>query len=175
MRLIDADALIADLLTVDPRYTEMVEWCCNVIRQTPTIEPTDTDLISRADAIETVQNLMANEDEWYQEAFSKALKALPSADAVPQSEQYKKGFEDAKRAFLIEYARESEDMRKRNAQLEVMLNAYRAIAEANSVVRCKDCKYSFYDKDYESYNCRKHEYVECFDADDYCSWGERND
>ena len=43
------------------------------------------------------------------------------------------------------------------------------------VVRCKDCRYSFYDKDYESYNCRKHEYVELFDADDYCSWGERND
>ena len=39
-----------------------------------------SDLISRADAIETVQNLMANEDEWYQEAFSKALKALPSAE-----------------------------------------------------------------------------------------------
>ena len=48
-------------------------------------------------------------------------------------------------------------------------------ADAVEVVRCKDCKYSFYDKDYESYNCRKHEYVECFDADDYCSWGERND
>ena len=47
--------------------------------------------------------------------------------------------------------------------------------DAVEVVRCKDCKYSFYDKDYESYNCRKHEYVECFDADDYCSWGERND
>ena len=47
--------------------------------------------------------------------------------------------------------------------------------DAVVVVRCKDCKYSFYDKDYESYNCRKHEYVECFDADDYCSWGERND
>lgn len=46
---------------------------------------------------------------------------------------------------------------------------------AKELVRCKDCKYSFYDKDYESYNCRKHEYVECFDADDYCSWGERND
>lgn len=43
------------------------------------------------------------------------------------------------------------------------------------VVRCKDCKHSFYDKHYETYNCRKHEYVECFDADDYCSWGERND
>lgn len=49
------------------------------------------------------------------------------------------------------------------------------VVSADSVVRCKDCKYSFYDKDYESYNCRKHEYVECFDADDYCSWGERND
>ena len=47
--------------------------------------------------------------------------------------------------------------------------------DAVEVVRCKDCKHSFYDKDYESYNCRKHEYVECFDADDYCSWGERND
>ena len=38
-------------------------------------------------------------------------------EAVPQSEQYKKGFEDAKRAFLVECARE-----RRNAQLEVMLN-----------------------------------------------------
>lgn len=33
--------------------------------------------------------------------------ALLSAEAVPQSEQYKKGFEDAKRAYDIEYARES--------------------------------------------------------------------
>ena len=57
----------------------------------------------------------------------EALKSLPSAEAVPQSEQYKKGFEDAKRAFLVEYARESENMRKRNAQLEVMLNAQKAI------------------------------------------------
>ena len=47
--------------------------------------------------------------------------------------------------------------------------------DIDELVRCKDCKYSFYDKDYENYNCRKHEYVECFDADDYCSWGERND
>lgn len=47
------------------------------------------------------------------------------------SEQYKKGFEDAKRAFLIEYARESENMRKRNAQLEVMLNAQKAISSAD--------------------------------------------
>lgn len=105
------------------------------------------------------------------EAFFMAIEAL----SAPKSEQYKKGFEDAKRALELEYARESENMRKRIAGLEVLLNAREAIAEANSVVRCKDCKYSFYDKDYESYNCRKHEYVECFDADDYCSWGERND
>lgn len=51
-----------------------------------------------------------------------------SAEAVPQSEQYKKGFEDAKRAFLLEYARESENMSKRNAALEVMLNAQKAIS-----------------------------------------------
>lgn len=59
---------------------------------------------------------------------------LESAEAEPQSEQYKKGFEDAKRAFLIEYARESENMRKRNAQLEVMLNAQKAIS-ADAVSR----------------------------------------
>ena len=61
------------------------------------------------------------------EAINMAIEAL-KAEAVPQSEQYKKGFEDAKRAFLIEYARESENMRKRNAQLEVMLNAQKAIS-----------------------------------------------
>ena len=61
------------------------------------------------------------------EALNMAIEAL-SAEAVPQSEKYRKGFEDAKRAFLIEYARESENMRKRNAQLEVMLNAQKAIS-----------------------------------------------
>ena len=61
------------------------------------------------------------------EAFDMAIEAL-SAEAVPQSEQYKKGFEDAKRAILVEYARESQNMRKRNAQLEVMLNAQKAIS-----------------------------------------------
>lgn len=51
------------------------------------------------------------------------------------SEQYKKGFEDAKRAFELEYARESENMRKRNAQLEVLLNAKKAIsAEPSDLV-----------------------------------------
>lgn len=58
------------------------------------------------------------------EALDLAIEALQE----PKSEQYKKGFEDAKRAFLIEYARESENMRKRNAELEVMLNVQKAIS-----------------------------------------------
>lgn len=89
MRLIDADALIADLLTVDPRYTEMVEWCCNVIRQTPTIEPTDTDLISRADAIDAIPDTTADMFEncrncklLDREQVIDILSALPSADVV---------------------------------------------------------------------------------------------
>ena len=100
------------------------------------------DLISRQDAIEAIELVDcyhqiinkdmvhgANDDEhqaWYKaQDIYEALEAVPSAEAVPQSEQYKKGFEDAKRAFLVEYARESRNMRKR--QLEVMLNAQKAI------------------------------------------------
>ena len=59
--------------------------------------------------------------EWLKEYF-------PSADAVPQSEQYKKGFEDAKRAFELEFAREAESIRKRNAELEVMLNMQKELS-----------------------------------------------
>ena len=93
-----------------------------------------TDLIRRADAIEAVLTYFiprshTGERGEHEEDFVRTIfKALPSAEAVPQSEQYKKGFEDAKRAFLVEYARESENMRKRIAQLEVMLNAQKAIS-----------------------------------------------
>ena len=38
MRLIDADAMIADLLTVDPQYETMIDWCCRVVDAQPTIE-----------------------------------------------------------------------------------------------------------------------------------------
>lgn len=41
------------------------------------------------------------------EAIDMAIEAL-SADAVPKSEQYKKGFEDAKRAYEIELARSAD-------------------------------------------------------------------
>ena len=95
----------------------------------------DSDLISRADALEALgeeppvwcdeEYEIAERNQW--RADVEAIKSVPSAEAVPQSEQYKKGFEDAKRAFLVEYARESENVRKRNAQLEVMLNAQKAI------------------------------------------------
>lgn len=92
-------------------------------------------LIKRADAIEAIPDTMADMFEncrncklLDREQVIDILSALPSAEAVPQSEQYKKGFEDAKRAFELEYAREAESIRKRNAQLEVMLNVQRAIS-----------------------------------------------
>jgi hypothetical protein len=40
--------------------------------------------------------------------FIGIIRATPSAHAVPQSEQYKKGFEDAKRAYEIELARSAD-------------------------------------------------------------------
>ena len=99
-----------------------------------------SDYIKRADAIEAVaqewlseasaESPYVNDDDIgeYRKLAKELFEDVPSADAVPQSEQYKKGFEDAKRAFLVEYARESENMRKRNAQLEVMLNAQKVIS-----------------------------------------------
>lgn len=39
MRLIDADKMKADLLTVDPRFKTMIDWCITVLDAQPTIEP----------------------------------------------------------------------------------------------------------------------------------------
>lgn len=64
--------------------------------------------------------------------------SLPSAEDIQQSEQYKKGFEDAKRAILVEYARESENMRKRNAQLEVMLNIQKELSAEADWIPCSE-------------------------------------
>lgn len=80
------------------------------------------DLISRSALMEYCSNQKNKNID------NNDIARFPSAEAVPQSEQYRKGFEDAKRAFELEYARESENMRKRNAQLEVMLNAQKAIS-----------------------------------------------
>lgn len=39
MRLIDADRMKVDLLTVDPRYETMVYWCLTVLDAQPTVDP----------------------------------------------------------------------------------------------------------------------------------------
>ena len=154
MRLIDADALLERIMDINSWYLYN-EWGSEtefhkLIDEAPTIEPTDTDLISRADAIKAVAEHFSFDDgcsniykdiDYYIGIAGHILKNVPSAAAEPKSEQYKKGFEDAKRALELEYARESENMRKRIAGLEVLLNAREAIAEANSVVWCKDCKH----------------------------------
>lgn len=124
--------------------------------------------MTREEAIEWLTDIKCITENWAQEvALDMAIEAL-SAEAVPQSEQYKKGFEDAKRAFLLEYARELQNMSKRNAQLEVMLNAQKAIsAEAVQVewiktvggngwnewyvLKCPNCGATIEDKQYRSW------------------------
>lgn len=152
----------------------------------------DSDLISRADAIEAIELVDwyhqnsnkdmihgANDDEhqaWYKaQDIYKALDAIPSADR-PRGEQYKKGFEDAKRAFLVEYARESENMRKRNAQLEVRLNAQKAISadrprgewiemgenkDGTHNIRCDQCGESFKARGHANSHNTKKKYRFC--------------
>lgn len=36
-RLIDADSMIADILTVNPQFESMIEWCAQVTNAQPTI------------------------------------------------------------------------------------------------------------------------------------------
>lgn len=36
-RLIDADSMIADILTVNPQFESMIEWCTQVINAQPTV------------------------------------------------------------------------------------------------------------------------------------------
>ena len=183
MRLIDADALLERIMDINSWYLYN-EWGSEtefhkLIDEAPTVEPTDTDLISRADA-------MAEFREWVKKANENGetptwndavslIGSLPSAAAEPKSEQYKKGFEDAKRALELEYARESENMRKRIAGLEVLLNAREAIAEANSVVRCKDCRHRVHDEERGLYYCERYYGQGDVSDENFCQWGERND
>ena len=37
-RLIDADAMVADLLTVDPQFESMIQWCITVVEAQPTVQ-----------------------------------------------------------------------------------------------------------------------------------------
>lgn len=43
------------------------------------------------------------------------------------------------------------------------------------IVRCKECKYHFYDESNDCKMCYIHEYGEIWEDDDYCSYGERED
>lgn len=78
------------------------------------------------------------------EVLDSIIKDINNAPTIEPSEQYKKGFEDAKRAFELEYARESENMRKRNAELEVMLNSYRKDSAEPKIRVCPVCGFVGY-------------------------------
>ena len=47
--------------------------------------------------------------------------------------------------------------------------------EHHPIIRCKDCKHHFYDKQNDCYMCYRHEYGEVFNDDDFCSWAERRE
>ncbi len=162
MRLIDADALIEkwyEVNDIGPEdrgaifigYTEIPRF----INNAPTVETTG-DYISRADAIEAVKStkpiVRSTERNWgkmiaeqHSKELVKALKALPSADAVPFDIQLQ-----STREVLDQFA---EDRVK--------------------VVRCKDCRW--YEPKYKDkeYDCPQGLYAVY--ADDYCSYGERRE
>lgn len=130
------------------------------------------DLISRAEVAEISEAMLKTvTDQKIKIGISRLwqqIKDLPSADR-PRGEQYKKGFEDAKRAFLIEYARESQNLRKRNAQLEVMLNAQKAISadrQRGEWIYHIDDLFPF-ESTQECSNCNKHQPININD-DDFC-------
>ena len=184
MRLIDADALIEkwyEVNDIGPEdrgaifigYTEIPRF----INNAPTVETTG-DYISRADAINAVVNMQDGSGQTYEfvREVMFALKALPSADAVPQSEQYKKGFEDCKRAYEIELARSADAVSRKDT---VTLNSPISIqAEMVAVVRCKDCKHAYYADNRvpheKTWVCERFMNEE-ITSNDFCSWGERRD
>ena len=43
------------------------------------------------------------------------------------------------------------------------------------IVRCKECKYYYYNKDNEAWFCKLHEYGEVYEDEDFCSYGERSE
>lgn len=138
-------------------------------------------------AILEVSKHMATSGRLYNQAIDMAIEALQREEAeakgychrIKPKEYFSADAEPtvirSKTLMLTKDFKEwAKRIREENPNV-IVIPCDAEVVSVDSVVRCKDCKYSFYDKDYESYNCRKHEYVECFDADDYCSWGERND
>ena len=132
-----------------------------------------TDYISRADAIEAVQNVKRT-DNW-QGAVIALLSALPSADVV--SREF---YEDAVKAnigIVIENRKlkaqiESADAVPFDVQLQSTRDAIDRFAKDRvKVVRCKDCRHAYF-KDFDKY-CRR--MVGALKPNQYCSYGERNE
>ena len=48
-------------------------------------------------------------------------------------------------------------------------------ADVTPVVRCKDCKFGEYREDFDDYECNHSGCGLVFNADDFCSYGERKD
>lgn len=139
-----------------------------------------SNLISRADAIEAVRNLMRNEDDWYIEAFAKAINALPSAEAEFAD------LPDIPRAY---YERIVGNMAHEINTLKGQLES----ADAVQVVRCKDCRHGEHiqiplweNRDIEKAPSQFHDFIKChkfhikgfnetlyLGDDDFCSYGER--
>lgn len=117
-----------------------------------------SDLISRADAIEAVRNVMCNKiGSWYDLAVFaiEALSALPSAEAEPTVIR--------SRTFMP--TKDFKELAKRIR--EVNPNAVVIPCDAEEVVRCKDCKH------YGATDCQIQESFYGIKDFDFCSYGER--
>lgn len=91
--------------------------CYNLINELSTLPSADA--VPQGRLIDA-DSLISDLEEWKENPnnddsavdlvnhFIGIIRATPSAYAVPQSEQYKRGFEDAKRAYEIELARSAD-------------------------------------------------------------------
>jgi len=156
MRLIDADALIAEIVGTTTFVKDSVLFQ-KMVDEAPTIEPSG-DLISRDDAIEAVRKLKIVEDNKnypdyaYNAGIETAIKTIElmlSADA----EEY-----------IKECNTKTHDLVHRDAIIPS--------AEAVQVVRCKDCRHRYEEGDCTHYYwCRLNDRP--IDDTDFCAWGER--
>ncbi len=95
-----------------------------------------------------------------EELFVKSGRSVQDlidhAPTIEPSEQYKKGFEDAKRAFELEYAREN------------------LLADKVEVVRCKDCIHRIDRRsDLGHFMCEMFYGQGDVSDENFCQWGER--
>ena len=153
------------------RCDHSAEWCEAIDMAISALSAEQSDLISRADAIERIKNRkewcvkFGHSDFWkrldYTEHF---IKALPSAEAEPTVIRSKtlmptKDFKEwAKR------------VKEENGEDVIVIPCDAELADRPTIVRCKDCKY-------------KNAFSDCTNTygiwdkqvadDDFCSRGER--